>query len=81
MAINCDTLITIHPAACDLLPRTACCQLATHAQKAVIGASDIGVGSRAGGRRRRWVLRRLVQDRDWEIRTHQHYGVPPYWGA
>jgi hypothetical protein len=23
----------------------------------------------------------MVEDRDWEIRTHQHYGVPPYWGA
>ena len=23
----------------------------------------------------------LVEDRDWETRTHQHYGVPPYWGA
>jgi PRC-barrel domain len=20
-------------------------------------------------------------DRDWETRTHQHYNVPPYWGA
>ena len=20
-------------------------------------------------------------DRDWEARTHQHYGAPPYWGA
>ena len=20
------------------------------------------------------------QDRDWETRTHEHYGVPPYWG-
>ena len=20
-------------------------------------------------------------DRDWETRTHQHYGVPTYWGA
>jgi len=20
-------------------------------------------------------------DRGWETRTHEHYGVPPYWGA
>ena len=20
-------------------------------------------------------------DRDWETRTHRHYGAPPYWGA
>jgi hypothetical protein len=20
-------------------------------------------------------------DRDWETRTHQHYGAPTYWGA
>ena len=21
------------------------------------------------------------EDRDWEARTHQHYGVPGYWGT
>jgi hypothetical protein len=21
------------------------------------------------------------EDRDWEARTHEHYGVPGYWGA
>jgi hypothetical protein len=20
------------------------------------------------------------EDRDWETRTHEHYGAPPYWG-
>jgi len=23
----------------------------------------------------------MLEDRDWEIRTHEHYGVTPYWGA
>jgi PRC-barrel domain len=23
----------------------------------------------------------LMEDRDWETKTHEHYGVPPYWGA
>ena len=23
----------------------------------------------------------MLEDRDWEIRTHEHYGATPYWGA
>ena len=23
----------------------------------------------------------IMEDRDWETKTHEHYGVPPYWGA
>jgi hypothetical protein len=23
----------------------------------------------------------MMEDRDWEIRTHQHYRVPIYWGV
>ena len=23
----------------------------------------------------------LLEDRDWETKTHEHYGVPTYWGA
>jgi hypothetical protein len=23
----------------------------------------------------------LMEDRDWEVKTHEHYGVPPYWSA
>jgi hypothetical protein len=23
----------------------------------------------------------MMEDRSWETKTHEHYGVPPYWGA